>query len=471
MKVGILAGGAGTRLFPLSREKYPKQFIKLFSEESLFQSTLKRASFISDGDGIFVLTSKNYKFMVLDQAEEVGFKLNHKRNIVLEPCRRNTAPALALFVRHLLELGVPEEESVIVMPSDHFIKPDGAFKQLKEEIEALTSKGFILTFGIKPTKPETGYGYIEVGEEISGKGYKVKRFVEKPSVEKALEYLSAGNYLWNAGIFAFTLKTFKEELKKHSPEIYEVVFALPTIEDVVKSFDTLPDISVDYALMEKTDRAAVIPCDFTWSDVGSWDSVYELFPKDEGGNVLKGKVLVRKSKDSLIFNADEDQGRLIVGLGVDDLLIVGTKDVTLVAKRGMSQEVKSLVKELKSSKELKDFVESHLTEYRPWGSFTELGRGERYKIKRLTVKPGGKLSYQMHYHRSEHWVVVRGTAKVILDGKEYFVHENESIFIPKTTPHRLENPGKIPLEVIEVQVGEYLGEDDIVRFKDDYGRN
>jgi mannose-1-phosphate guanylyltransferase/mannose-6-phosphate isomerase len=285
-----------------------------------------------------------------------------------------------------------------------------------------------------------------------------------------MEYLASGNYYWNSGMFAFTVETFVEELRRHAPEIYSVIFE-GSFEEAVERFTECPDISIDYAIMEKTDRAAVVPCSFQWSDVGSWDSVYEISPKDEKKNAVEGKTFNLGVEGCMILNKDFEGERLIVGVGLEDVMVIGTRDVTLVVKKGESQKVKEVVKALKKSPELRHFVETHPIIYRPWGHFIELGKGERYRIKKIVVKPGGKLSYQMHYHRSEHWIVVKGTAKVVIDGKEHFVHENESIFVPKTTPHRLENPGKVPLEVIEVQVGEYVGEDDIVRFEDVYGRS
>jgi len=468
MKAIILSGGSGTRLFPLSRESYPKQFIKLFSDKSLFQETVLRfLRFLSPED--LVISSKDsYRFLLEEQLSEVGVEPK-RLSFVLEPAGRNTAPAVALAVRFLIEKGIPKDELLFIAPSDHFIKPDDAIASILPKVEELARKGYLVTFGIEPSRPETGYGYILRGEPIGDAGFKVKRFVEKPNLEKALEYVASGDYYWNSGMFAFTVETFVEELRRHAPEIYSVIFE-GSFEEAVKNFEKCPDISIDYAIMEKTDRAAVVPCSFKWSDVGSWDSVYELKEKDDNGNAKEGSTFLLNVKNCMVLNKDFEQERLIVGVGLEDVMVIGTTDVTLLVKKGESQKVKEVVKALKNHPELSKYVKNHPLVYRPWGYFIELGKGDRYKIKKIVVKPGGKLSYQMHYHRSEHWIVVKGTAKVTLNGEEKFVHENESIFIPKTALHRLENPGKVPLEVIEVQVGEYLGEDDIVRVEDVYGR-
>ncbi|TCK05271.1 mannose-1-phosphate guanylyltransferase/mannose-6-phosphate isomerase [Phorcysia thermohydrogeniphila] len=466
MKIVILAGGSGTRLFPLSREKYPKQFIKLINHSSFFQETVKRFTSKFSLDDFIFSTKKYYTFMIKEQLEELKFKTDNV-HFVLEPIGRNTAPAIALCAKYALDkMGVEEEEVLFVTPSDHFISPRDAMLRYFPLTEKLASQGYIVTFGIKPSHPETGYGYIKVGEQLEEGSFKVEKFTEKPDFKRAVEYVSSGEYFWNSGMFAFTIKTLKEEFQKYQPEIYSLIFE-NSYEEAVERFEELPDISIDYAIMENTDRAAVIPCDVVWSDIGSWDAVYEVFPKDEDCNVKKGNVITYDTKNSMII---EKGKRLIVTIGVEDLTVIGTRDVTLILKRGESQRVKEVVKLLKKDIERKHYVDRHVTEYRPWGSFTDLEVGDRYRIKLITVKPGEQLSLQMHYHRSEHWIVVKGTAKVTIEDKTFYVHENESVFVPKTTVHRLENPGKVPLVLIEVQVGEYIEEDDIVRFEDKYGR-
>ncbi|MEJ5172727.1 MAG: mannose-1-phosphate guanylyltransferase/mannose-6-phosphate isomerase [Hydrogenothermaceae bacterium] len=470
MKTIILSGGSGTRLFPLSRGKYPKQFLKIFEGKSLIQKTLERALKLCGSiEDIVFVSNKDYKFHIINQIKEITEK--EPSHIILEPCKRNTAPAIALGITYMLEKGIlREDEPLLVLPSDHLISPDEKFVDISNMAFDIAKEGYIVTFGIVPKKAHTGYGYIESSEEKVLNGYKVKKFHEKPSLDIASEYIKSGSYYWNSGMFCFTPRIFLQEIKKYQEDIYNLIEGKKHSE-IIENFYQMPDISIDYAIMEKTDKAVVLPADINWSDVGSFDAVYEISSKDENLNVKEGKVITLNSKNNLIIS---EKGYTAT-IGVEDLIVISTGDFTLIARKEDSQKVKYLYNILSENAETKNITENHLTEYRPWGSFTQLEEGERYKIKRITVNPGESLSLQMHYHRSEHWIVVKGTALVVIvdengDIREKFVRENESFFIPKTTKHRLINPGKIPLEIIEVQVGEYVGEDDIVRFEDRYGR-
>lgn len=470
MKALILAGGGGTRLFPLSRDKYPKQFIKFFDNESLLQKTVKRIlKIVGNFEDVIFLTNQNYLFLVKEQVKECFRR--EPSHIILEPVKRNTAPAIAIAIKYLMEKGLLQpSEPIFVFPVDHIIKPEEEFANYIKESQKLVSKGNILTFGITPLQPETGYGYIEADKNQTiqlntFQAYKVKKFHEKPNLELAQKYIEAGNYYWNSGIFGFTAETFINELKIYAKEIYDIL-EKNDFNKVLENFHNMPDISIDYAIMEKTKKAIVAPLSVFWSDIGSFEAIYQILNKDQNKNSIKGKAFLMNTENCLIYG----DKRLIVGIGLNDLMIIETDDAILIAQKGQGQKIKDLVAELKKSEELKPLTEIHSTEYRPWGSFTVLETGERYKIKRIKVNPREKLSLQMHHHRSEHWIVVRGTAKVRVGNKEFFLHENESTFIPKSTLHRLENPGKIPLEIIEVQVGEYIEEDDIIRYEDIYDR-
>ncbi|MEN6414785.1 MAG: mannose-1-phosphate guanylyltransferase/mannose-6-phosphate isomerase [Veillonellales bacterium] len=459
MKVIILAGGGGTRLFPLSRACFPKQFLQIDQGKSLLVQTVERFKLLVKAADLVIVTNQAYFHHVKTELAACGAAEAH---ILLEPVGRNTAPAIALAARYCLdELGAGRDEVLFVTPSDHIIKPVESFVRSVRQAAALAVRDKVVTFGIQPDKPETGYGYIQAGKAIEI-GYEVESFKEKPDQATAEEYLAAGNYYWNSGMFAFTVGCVMEELQSYQPEIYQL--AMAPLADVLAHFSEMPTISIDYAVAEKSRRTAIIPFAAYWNDIGSWDAIYEVLGKDEAGNALQGDCLPIDCTNSLMLG----RSRLIAGIGLEDVLVVETDDVILVAKKGESQKVKDLVGELKARGRRE--ASEQTTMYRPWGSYTVLGEGPGYKMKKIVVNPGEQLSLQLHYHRSEHWIVIGGTAKVTVGDRVQMVHENESIFVPQTTKHRLENPGKIPLAIIEVQNGSYLGEDDIVRFEDIYGR-
>jgi len=463
MKAVILAGGSGTRLWPVSRYGLPKQFIKLNGGKSLLCQTVERLAAVVPLHDIFVITNEDYRFHVQADLRSVSPAIEN--NVILEPVGRNTAPAIALVMRYFLEkLKCSRDEVIFICPSDHIIEPVEKFARYAKQAETAAKAGAIVTFGIKPSRPETGYGYIKKGGKAAGNGgvYKVEKFAEKPDLKTAGKYLADGNYYWNSGMFSFTIATMLAEFKAYAPEISRRMPA--TLAKMTADFKNMPSISIDYAVMEKSKRAAVLPIDILWSDVGSWDSLPEVIPPDSDGNVKVGDVLTLDTKKTIVMG----EKRLISTIGLKDLIIIDTSDALLIVKRGQAQRVKEVVDMLKERKR-KEVVE-HLTTYRPWGSYTVLEEGSRYKIKRIMVKPSQKLSHQLHYHRSEHWIIVKGTARVTIGKTTSLVHENESTYVPKSTTHRLENPGKVPLEMIEVQNGEYVGEDDIVRFNDIYGR-
>lgn len=445
MKAVILAGGSGTRLWPLSRANYPKQFLKINSEKSLLQQSVERA--LKHVRDVVVLTNQEQYYYTMYQLEDLGL---NEDSILAESLARNTAPAIALAC-----LRYPEE-NLLVLPSDHVL--DENFFGVAKEVESL-AKNHILTFGVKPTHPATGYGYIKPGERI-GATYRVERFAEKPSLGEAEEFLKAG-YLWNSGIFLFSASLMLGEFKAHLPELYRHA---SSAEQLTKNYSALPNISIDYAVIEKSSKVAVVPFSGTWHDLGSWRSVYELLNKDKGNNAVAGDVLAINTENSLIYSSS----RLIATIGLRDVSIVDTPDALLVAHISKAEEVKKIIERLKEAKR-KEHLEG-ATVYRPWGYYTTLEEGERYKVKRLCIYPRKSISLQMHHHRAEHWIVVKGTAKVTNNGEVRYVHENESIYVPKTMRHSLENEGKVNLHIIETQTGEYLCEDDIVRYEDNYGR-
>ena len=461
----ILAGGTGSRLWPLSRELYPKQVISLAGDLSLLQTTLQRVSELDDILPPIIVVGEEHRFLTKTQVEELD--LFPEYHILLEPLGRNTAPAIcgaAFYARKRSE----QDPVLLVLPADHLITKKEAFIEAVDRAVQLAEQGNLATFGIVPDQPETGYGYIARGE-----GNKVASFVEKPDLATAERYLAEGSYLWNSGMFALSVESLLEELKRYAPEIVQAMDTAVeqgSVDGVFFRFGQQamaesPSDSIDYALMEKTDRAVVVQADIGWSDIGSWLALWEVSEKDERGNVINGDVLLEDVDNSLIRAEDT----LVAAVGLQDTMVVETADAVLVAPMSRSQDVKKIVNRLK--KEKRDEFHVHRTVYRPWGSYTTLELHGRFQIKRITVNPGAKLSLQMHHHRHEHWVVVAGTAKVVNGEDSILLHEDESTYISAGTKHRLENPGVIPLELIEVQIGSYLGEDDIVRFDDEYGRN
>ena len=459
MKVIVLAGGSGTRLFPLSRSCFPKQFLHIAGHKSLLQQTVERFEGIVSYDDFIIVTNDKYKFHVESEMHEIGADNAH---IICEPVGRNTAPAIALAMSYSRDkLNSADDEIFFVTPSDHLIHPDDKFKDLVRQSIKMASTERIVTIGIKPTRPETGYGYIHAGNP-DGAGYIVESFKEKPDYDTVEKYLQAGGYFWNGGMFVFSMSCMKREIEKYAPDILQLADA--SFEEMESSFADMPDISIDYAIAEKSDKMYILPMsDIYWNDIGSFDSISDVLA-DNNGDALVGDVLSENCRNTMILGGN----RLICGIGLQDLMVVDTPDVLLVAKKGESQKVKRLVEKLKvqGRKEISENV----TMYRPWGSYTILAEGPGYKVKCIEIKPGGKLSLQLHYHRSEHWTVISGTGKCTLGDKTVIFRENESTYIPIGIKHRLENPGKIPLAIIEVQNGKYLGEDDIVRFDDIYGR-
>lgn len=462
----IMAGGNGSRLWPLSRQLNPKQFLKLCGASTLLQQTLSRL----DGLGAAapsIICNEDHRFVVAEQLRQLAVK---NASILLEPVGRNTAPAISLAALNATRNG--QDPVMLVLAADHFIADQSAFKQAVKEAEELALQDKLVTFGIVPTQPETGYGYIQRGSALSVQGYQVARFVEKPDSVTAQGYLDSGDYYWNSGMFMFKASVYLQALHEFRPDILDVCKRafeagsqdLDFLRVDASTFADCQDDSIDYAVMEKTRNAAVIPLDAGWSDIGSWSALWEIGSKDDQGNVCKGDVLNISSSNSLVYA----ESKLVATVGVDNLVVVETKDAVLVVHKDKVQDVKKVVDAIK-----KDGRHEHMNHrevYRPWGVYDSIESGERYQVKRITVKPGAKLSVQMHHHRAEHWVVVSGTAKVTNGDKTFLVTENESTYIPIGEIHALENPGKIPLELIEVQSGSYLGEDDIVRFKDQYGR-
>ena len=468
----ILAGGVGSRLWPMSRELFPKQFHRLLDEHSLLQATLARARAVTD-EAPILLCNDEHRFLVAEQCREIG---QDWRAIVLEPEARGTAPAIALAAQ-LLAREAPDA-IMLVLPSDHLVPDLSAFRNSAMAAAEAASAGGLTTFGVQPTRAETGYGYIRIDPDVAASAASaatvlpVHAFVEKPQAEQAAEYVAAGNYLWNSGMFVFGASTYLEELRACAPAIDRAVAAAVDAGQLDldffrpgEAFGDSPSVSIDYAVMEKTAHAKVVPAQFEWHDIGSWSALWGVTECDAQGNSLLGDVQAVDTRDTYVRAED----RLVATLGVDNLVVVETSDAVLVAQRDRLQDVREVVERLKQQ-ERSEF-HSHKRIWRPWGSFEAVGDGRQYQVKRIKVKPGASLSLQKHEHRAEHWIVVNGTADVICGERRFTLGENESTYIPVGVTHRLANPGEQTLELIEVQVGDYLGEDDIVRYTDDYGRS
>lgn len=466
----VLSGGSGTRLWPLSREQYPKQLLSLAGPRSMIQETLLRFSDVHRFAAPIVVTNEETRFTVGEQMRTVGMG---QGALVLEPAARNTAPAIAAAA--LLAAEADPAALLLVVPSDHVIGNVPAFlDDVARAVPAARDDGWLVTFSIKPSRAETGYGYILRGAPLDGCPgvHAVDAFVEKPDGERARAFLDSGTHFWNSGMFLFTATRFLGELERHAPQVLEAVRAsvaaravdLDFIRLDAASFSSSPSISVDYAVMEHADRVATVPCDIGWTDVGAWSELWRIAEKDGQGNATLGDVLVEESRNCYV----RSEAILTAAVGVEDLVIVVTDDAVLVTRKERSQDVKLIVERLR--REGRRELTTHEQVHRPWGHYQTIQKGERFQVKRLTIKPGAKLSLQKHYHRAEHWVVVNGTALVTRGEDELLIHENESVYIPLGTLHRLENPGKVPLCLIEVQSGGYLEEDDIVRLDDTYGR-
>jgi mannose-1-phosphate guanylyltransferase / mannose-6-phosphate isomerase len=465
----VLSGGVGSRLWPVSRESYPKQFLPLVNEQlSLLQETVNRTQLLKDLGPVIAVCNDNHRFLVAEQMRQ----LNLPATILLEPEGKNTAPAAALAALQAVTLD--PDAIILLLPADHVIRNTEKFQAAAEQAVALAREGYLVAFGVVPDKPETGYGYIQAGQRLpQGQGLAITKFVEKPDLARAKTYVASGDYYWNSGMFVLRAQTYLDELKRLQPAILGACTAafaqshrdLDFIRVDAKEFARCPADSIDYAVMEHTERGAVVPLDSGWSDVGAWSTLWDVADKDTNGNVLCGDTVLSDVSNSYI----RCESRMVAAVGIDNLVVIETADAVLVAEKSRVQDVKNIVNQLVKSK--RNEATLHTRVYRPWGSYESLVSDGRFQVKRIVVNPGHTLSLQMHHHRAEHWIVVKGTAKVTCDDREFLMSEDQSTYIPLGNRHRLANPGVIPLEIIEVQTGSYLGEDDIVRFDDVYGRS
>ena len=462
----ILSGGSGTRLWPLSRKLYPKQFISLINETTLFQDTIKRLPI--EASSPLIICNEEHRFIVAEQLRQID---SSNEGIILEPIGKNTAPAIAIAAMNLKNK--KEDPVLLVLSADHLIRNNSKFLKTIKIANKIAEKGKMVALGVRPNKPETGYGYIEVDNSKKNDYYSILSFTEKPNIEIVKEYLNSGNHFWNSGIFMFKASVYLEELKKYEPEIYRICKKscinaskdLDFIRIDNDVFHECPEKSIDYAVMEKTNLGVVVPFDGSWSDIGSWESLWASKPKDNNNNVSEGDVILNQVQNSFIHSSN----RLIAVNDISDLVIIDTQDALLVSSKQNSQEIKNIVYKLKNEKRSES--DSHRKVYRPWGYYDSIDSGIGFQVKRIFVNPGAKLSLQKHEKRAEHWVIVKGIASITCGNKVFQLKENQSTYIPKGEVHRLENAEKKPLEIIEIQTGNYLGEDDIIRLEDDYERD
>lgn len=465
----ILSGGIGSRLWPLSREHYPKQLLALVGEQTMLQSTITRLENIPNLAPPIIVCNEDHRFLVAEQLRCIKVKPSA---ILLEPVGRNTAPAIAIAALAALEND--PDAVLLALPADHLIQKTDIFQKVIKQAFSILNEELLITFGIVPTKPETGYGYIKAGEQINQQIQKVVEFVEKPNLKTAIKYLESGNYFWNSGMFLFKAQSYLDELKQFEPQIFEICtrafdkLSLDLNSDFMRVDEELfrqcISKSIDFAVMEKTTKAAIIPLDAGWSDIGAWSALWEVSKQDNNGNILQGDIFIENVSNCYL----RSEYRLLATLGIENLIVVETADAVLVAHKDYAQNVKNVVDHLKRTK--RSEANLHRKVIRPWGSYESIDNEPRFQVKKITVNVGASLSLQMHHHRSEHWIIVKGTAKITKGDEEFLLTENQSTYIPLGVKHRLENPGKIPLEIIEIQSGSYLGEDDIVRFEDYYGR-